>query len=216
MRNAKLSEYKFLHILRGFADEKTPKELAVTAKVSEKTIRALYKAFRDHMIMAVIANPYDFGKAGYYLLDGAKVGKRGREFFKTVMESDDFKEYSRLQAPRTKELKPRQDLIFDATVRVFCRISLKREGVKSFTEKTTESIEMWKEISTWLEQGKNDPAFHEKYIGIYQKYNELSLRLKTLIQLEQLVALKTQSKHHHYANNVLYNDLRRFLLKTPL
>lgn len=216
MRNAKLTEYKFLHILRGFADEKTPKELAATAKVSEKTIRALYKLLRNHLIMAVIAHPYDFGKAGFYLLDGNQVGKRGVEFFRAVMESDDFKTYSKIHAPRSQDVKTKKDLIFEATVRVFCRISIDKNGLLSFSEKTTESIEIWKEMAEWLKQGQNDKNFQAENIEIYKRFNELSQRLKSLIQLEQLVLLKSQSKEHRYANGVLYNDLRRYLLKKPL
>ena len=216
MRNAKLTEYKFLHILRGFADEKTPKELAATAKVSEKTIRALFKALRNHLMLAVIAYPYDFGKAGFYLLDGKEVGKRGVEFFRAVMESDDFKKFSNIQAPRSKDVKTQKDLIFESTVRVFWRISIDKNGLLSFSEKTTESIEIWKEMANWLKQGKNDKEFQAENIEIYKRFNELSQRLKTLIQLEQLVLLKSQSTEHRFANGVFYNDLRRYLLKNPL
>ncbi len=216
MRNAKLSEYKFEHVLRGFADEKPPKKLAMTVRVSEKTIRSLYKLLRNHIIMAVIAHPYDFGKAGFYLLDDKEIGKRGREFFRAVMESDDFKTYSKIHAPRSKDIKTKKGLIFEATVRVFCKISIEKNGLLSFPDKTTQSIELWKEMAEWLKQGQNDKKFQEENIKIYQRFNKLSEKLKTLTQLEQLILLKSQSTEHRYANGVLYNDLRRYLLKNPL
>ena len=216
MRNAKLSEYKFLAILRGFADEKTPKELALTARVSEKTIRALYKQLRTHLIMAVIANPYDFGKAGYFIMEKNKVSKRGRAFFESVVESDIFKRYAKHQAPRTKDIDKLQDLIFDVTTRVFCHIALDKDILISYPEGTTRAIQEWKDIAAFLAEGKNDKAFQEKYAVVYQRFHELTPKLKDLLHHEQLLSLKKQSKEHRYANDVLYNDLRRYLLKNPL
>lgn len=216
MRNAKLTEYKFLHILRGFADEKTPKELAATAKVSEKTIRTLYKALRNHMILAVIASPYAFGKTGYFILEKGKVSKRGRAFFETVIKSDLFKRYSKIHAPRTNDLTKLQDLIFDATVRLFCHIALEKNILITYPENTTKAIKVWKDIQAWLKQGKGDADFQEKHSAVFQRFDELTQKMKILLEHEQLLSLKNQSVEHRFANDVLYNDLRRYLLKNPL
>ncbi len=216
MRNSKLSEYKFLQILRGFADKQTSKELAATSRVSEKTIRGLFKTLRNHMIMAVIANPYDFGKAGYFLLEKGIVSHQGCAFLESVITSDIFKQYSKTHAPRTKDLGKLNILVFDATIRVFCHIALEKNILITYSETTTKAIMEWKYIQAWLNQGANIEGFQKKYVAVFQRFNVLTQQMKILMQHEQLLSLKNHSKEHFYACDVLYNDLRRYLLKYPL
>ena len=216
MRNAKLTEYKFLHILRGFADEKTPKELAATAKVSEKTIRALYKALRKKLVIATVHMPDQFGLAGYFLFEEGKVARRGKAYLEAVIRSEFFKRYSEQQAPRRKDISKLEDILFDVGIRAFCRISQKNDLKITYSDHAQATIKNWKFLASWFQNKEDDQVFLDQNAALYAQYQQTSKNMQDFIRLEQLVSVLNQSTVHRYANNVLYRDLRKFLLKSPL
>lgn len=216
MRNAKLTEYKFLHILRGFADEKTPKELAATAKVSEKTIRALYKALRNQMIIAAVNQPGQFGLAGYFLFDESKISRRALSYLDAVVKSPFFDRYSKLHAPRRKNIDQREDIIFDVGIRAFCRIAQSKDLKITYSEHAKATFKNWKFLAAWFENREHDQAFLEEHAALYEDYQQTSKKINDFLRLEQLVSVLQQSTVHRFANNVLYRDLRSYLLKKPL
>ena len=81
MRGSKLSEYKFLQILRVFAEDKTSAELASEIRVSEKTIRATYRHLREKLLEAILIDKHAFGGAGDYLMRDNKLDEKGSAFW---------------------------------------------------------------------------------------------------------------------------------------
>jgi len=118
---AKLSEHKFLRILRGFAEGMTLSALEPMTHSSEKTIRATYRAMRDRLAEAIHAQPLMFGAAGTYLAhpDAAAL-------LAAIFSSAVFRRYRKLHAPRMKDESEVQLLVLEFAVRLFCALDLRK------------------------------------------------------------------------------------------
>lgn len=216
VRHAKLSEYRFLKVLKGFACDSPAKEVAASSGISEKTIRAAYIELRTKLIEATLAQPFAFGGAGHFLLRDGRVGQRGRAFFEAIYESDIYQDHIRRHAPRLKNHAEMQGLIYEVTVRLFCHISMRRDALITFPDETTAALHEMKDIAAWIREGMKTEGFAEKYADVIARFGKISEQMETLLENEQLLSLRSQSSEHRYANDLLYSDLRRFLLKSPL
>lgn len=215
-RNSKLSEYRFLKILKGFAADHSAKEVAASSNISEKTIRATYAELRGKLIEVTLAQPFAFGGAGHFLLRDGRVGRRGRAFFEAIYESDIYQDHIRRHAPRLKNHLDMQGLIYEVTVRLFCHISMRRDALIAFPDDTTTALHEMKDIAAWIREGVKTEGFAEKYADVIARFGKITEQMDTLLENEQLLSLRNQSTEHRFANDLLYSDLRRLLLKSPL
>jgi hypothetical protein len=117
---AKLSEHKFLRILRGFAEGMTLSALEPMTHTSEKTIRATYRALRERLAEALHGQPLIFGGASAYLAhpDSAVL-------LSAIRSSPAFRRYRKLHAPRMKDAREEQLFVLESAVRVFCALDLR-------------------------------------------------------------------------------------------
>jgi hypothetical protein len=117
---AKLSEHKFLRILRGFAEGMTLSALEPMTHTSGKTIRATYRALRERLSDAIHAQPLMFGGAGNYLAhpDAAAL-------LSAIRSSAVFRRYRKLHAPRMKDLGEKDLLVQEFAIRMFCALDLR-------------------------------------------------------------------------------------------
>lgn len=121
---AKLSEHKFLRILRGFAEGMTLSALEPMTHTSGKTIRATYRALRERLAEAIHEQPLMFGAAGTYLAHPDADVLRS-----AIRSSTVFRRYRKLQAPRMKDEKEEQRLVLEFAVRVFCALELRGTSI---------------------------------------------------------------------------------------
>lgn len=119
-----LYEYRFLKVLKGFAMDKTAKELAEETGISEKSIRSTYRGFRNKLIEAAIYNRDAFGGAGFYLLRKGKLDEQGKRFLQGVAESKIFIDHLDRHEPRLHSADDLQGLIFEVVIRVFCNVDM--------------------------------------------------------------------------------------------
>lgn len=117
---AKLSEHKFLRILRGYAEGLTITELQVSTHVSGKTIRATYQALRERLAFAVFEGQENFGRAGSYL------SAPGAEALLEAMKAGRlFKQHRKRHAPRLRCSQEERLLVIELTVRLFWALDLR-------------------------------------------------------------------------------------------
>jgi hypothetical protein len=117
---AKLSEHKFLRILRGFAEGMTLSALEPMTHTSGKTIRATYRLLRARLADAVLDEQDAFGRAGFYLSQPS-----AGELLSTIAASAAFRRYRKLHAPRLKDQREVRLLVIEFAVRVFCALDLR-------------------------------------------------------------------------------------------
>ena len=140
---------------------RTANDAADGKRISEKTFRATYWKFREALLLAVISEPWSFGRAGHFLFHDRRLTRTGKAFLENVSRSDLFADHMKRHCPRLKSLRQRRLVLFEVVIRVFCNISVPKEATA-------------------------------------------------------LMSLRTQSGEHLYPGNVLYEHLRRYLLKNPL
>lgn len=117
---AKLSEHKFLRILRGFAEGIPIQALEATTRVSGKTIRATYKALRANLVHAALEHPDRFGGAGHLLFHD-----HAHCLLYSMRHSPHFRRHRRHHAPRLSCAEEEQRFVTEAAVRLFCALDLR-------------------------------------------------------------------------------------------
>lgn len=117
---AKLSEHKFLRILRGFAEGMTLSALEPMTHVSGKTIRATCRLLRERLADAILSEPERFGGAGHYLnLPDASA------LLNAIRTSAQFRRYRKRYAPRLNDAEEERLLVLEFAVRAFCALDLR-------------------------------------------------------------------------------------------
>ncbi|GKY89303.1 hypothetical protein [Sinisalibacter aestuarii] len=212
MRNAKLSEYRFLKILRGFAEDKTAQELAREIAISEKTIRASYRELREKLIEAALAEPQAFGRAGYYLTLRQNRGTEVRQFLHGIAKSEMFTSHVKRHAPRLSTSDDAQRLIFEVAIRTFCSVAIRDGAVVDYPPEMKRALTVLRTVEISIDSEGTSNRRGEAAEG----FPALEAELRRQTDAERLISLRTQSSLHHYPRNVLYDDLRRYLLRVPL
>lgn len=212
MRGSKLSEYKFLQILKGFAEDKTTRELASEVRISEKTIRATYRHLRVKLLEAMLTDKNAFGGAGLYLLRSGRLDEKGKRFMQGVAESDLFAEHLKRHLIRIHRPEDLQAHLIEVTVRVFCNISM-RGSVTDYPPETRQALENMQDIGNWIRENINQDGFMEKYGHVVERFRKVSADMKLLLEKEELLNIRSKSRAHHYPWNLMYEDFRLALAK---
>lgn len=121
---AKLSEHKFLRLLRGFAEGKPINVLEPSTHVSDKTIRATYGALRAHLPIAISKHPESFSGAGLVLIH-----PEAPALFHAARHSPIFRRHRRHHAPRLKCPDEEMEHIHETAVRLLCALDLREVGL---------------------------------------------------------------------------------------
>lgn len=122
---AKMSEHKFLKVLRGYADSRTIGELAPHTRVSAKTIRATYTALRARLPLAAQLHPDAFGQAGQLLWSGGQLREGNGSFLQTLEESRLYKRHRQRHTPRLERAELEQLLLLETAIRFLCALDLR-------------------------------------------------------------------------------------------
>ena len=216
MRRARLSEYKFLHVLRAFSDDLTVVEAAAETRISQKTIRALYRRLRAKLIDGVHQEPEQFGRAGFFLCPEGHLSPFAEAVFDRVGRSIVFEERRQKHCPKTKDPEILGDHYFETAIRHLTRSHLPRAEDQIFSKEVLENMARIKEVEAWMEANKHDTQFLEENKEALKTFAKATAHFKKLQEKQALDALVTQATPHQAANNLLYDDLRRYLLKHPL
>lgn len=215
-RRAKLSEYKFLQILKGFAENATAAELAAPTRISEKTIREAYKSLRASLFEAVLRRPKGFGGTGFFLFNASQMTDRGRLFLVSVAESELFAAHIARHNPRAKSAEETRALLFEVTVRVFCNIAMRKDATTLYPEQTRQSLDIMREIAQWIRENREKDGFYQTYAELIARFGRVVGAMPALLEREELLALRDKSIAHRYPDHILYEELRQYLLKHPL
>ena len=219
-RFSKISEYKFLRVLRSFADDLTAKEASEKVRVSEKTIRKLYDELRDKLLRASLMEPDSFGSAGHFLYENQEVSSRGRHMMDTVTDSDLFARTMKRHAPRVGAIDApdsRYNMIaLEVAVRVYSKVDPPRDIEKLYAPEVQRLLFNVGVTERFLKDQADNPDDPEYYASVAAKYAKVKKRIPALLAKEEFLTLGKNYKYHQFSNNLLYDDLRKFLLKEPL
>ncbi|MDF1722442.1 MAG: hypothetical protein P1U65_17345 [Minwuia sp.] len=219
-RRAKLSEYKFLQVLRGFADDMTATEAAVATGVSIRTVRPLFERFRDALMRAVFTDRFAFGWAGYFLFEKDQLSVRGTAIIDAVIGSDLMRQIinrhdARLNLTGTPGVRFSQ-LAFETVVRVFCTLSMQKDNDTLYSEEIRQAYAELQLVALYIHLHKEGPDDPELFEAVVSSFERIMKDFAKLLEMEELSHLIDGHTPHRFTNNVFYEDLRRYLLKNPL
>ena len=215
-RRSKLSEYSFLRILEGFAEDRTVAECADGMRVSEKTVRAVFMALRRKLVPATLTEPYQFGGTGFFLFQGGRLSERGKAVLKSVAESEIFHTHMTRHCPRLADPRDGKSYLFEVAVRLFCNIALQKTAEHLYPAETRSAAAQMQGIALWISENRETERFHEKHGQLVARFGKVVDAMPVLLELEELQALRSKSAAHRYPAHILKDELRRYLLRDPL
>lgn len=220
MRGARLSEYRFLKLLRGFADERIAADIGGEVGLSEKRTRELFDHFRSKLMRAVLMEPFEFGWAGYFLFDGLEISPRGHHLFDEISESDVFKSALIRHAPRSgaKRIPSKRfsELLFEITVRMVCSLSMTKDNTSLYPQDAREAFAKLQMVALFIDEHKDAAEKPDGFDAIVESFDAYMKAFPILLARDEFRALVTGYRHHRFANDVLYDGLRRHILKNPI
>ncbi|ODA66584.1 hypothetical protein A7A08_02351 [Methyloligella halotolerans] len=200
---AKLSEHKFLRLLRGLSENMPVQALAPSTHVSGKTIRATYRSLRAELASAVRIQPDRFGATGTLLFLDETLSDHGREILRRVYRSRDFRLYRKRHAPRLKDEFDERNLLINKAVRMFCAIALPLAASTADASGAMEALHLLEAIDF------NLPSLRRLVEG---RESDLTDNRCATDFLHAAISVQ----RHHFPELRLYEDFRRYLLKNPL
>ncbi|MEL7398015.1 MAG: hypothetical protein AAFN44_16770 [Pseudomonadota bacterium] len=215
MRHAKLSEYKFLKILRAYANGLGPKEAAAEAGISEKTIRATFSDLRSKVQDAAQSGKPVFGLGSQYLFEHGALTEKGEVFLESVTKSRVFESYKEKHAPRLKDPQEQEAFVFDLGMRVFTGLVVAEDEFYEVSPELKRSLELLDAMQIWIDLNEGVEGFEEEHHETLTRYRSLRRMADLVIEQRQIIALRNSGKHR-YAGDKFYQDLRKFLLKHPI
>ncbi|HML91232.1 hypothetical protein [Methyloceanibacter sp.] len=204
---AKLSEHKFLRLLRGLADNMPVHELEPRTHISGKTIRSTYRALRAELASAVRAEPERFGGTGTVLFADGQLTECGREILRRVYRSREFRLYRKHHAPRLKDEFDERNLLVNKAVRMFCVVALPPAGLEADASNVINTLQLLEAIDFDLPLLRR---FVEGRLPVDQPDGTANGCSNEFLDAARDVP------RHHYPERRLYEDFRRYLLKNPL
>jgi hypothetical protein len=215
MRRAQMSEYKFLKVLRAFADDVPAYKAETLAGASDTTIHNHYRRLRKRLVEAALSRRMDFGGAGHFLFDKDGYSKRGKLFIEEIISRGSFKEHLKRHRPRGAA-QEEPVLAVEVAIRLFCHIHMSMDKNSLYSDGLREALKNFQNIGAFLMEYGEHPVVTKQLPELAERFEKAAEGLKGIITREELVSIREKSAEHRYANDVLYDDLRRYLLKHPL
>ncbi|GFO80794.1 MAG: hypothetical protein A49_04210 [Methyloceanibacter sp.] len=204
---AKLSEHKFLRLLRGLADDIAVQALEPRTHISGKTIRTTYRSLRAELTNAVRAEPERFGGTGTFLFADGSLTESGRAILRRVYRSREFRLYRKRHAPRLRDEFDERNLLVNKTVRMFCAVALPHSGPEIDASKVMSTLQLLEAIDFDLPLLRR---FVEGRLPVDQPGGDAAGYSNAFLDAAKDV------QRHHYPEHRLFEDFRRYLLKNPM
>jgi hypothetical protein len=215
MRGAKLSEYRFLKILRAFAYGLSPKDAAAETGVSEKTVRTTYAALRLKVMEAAQSGKHVFGLGSRYLYVNGKLTEKGAVFLEAVAKSKLLDSYLADHSPRLKDEAAREIYVFDLGMRIFTGLAVVDQEFLEPSPGLRRSFILLAAMQSWIDANKDAPGFVEKNHETLERHARLT-RMADIVQEQQQIITLRQSAKHRYTGERFYSDLRKYLMFSPV
>lgn len=219
-RHAKLSEYKFLKVLRAFADDRIVEEAATIARVSERTVRALYGQLREALLRAAMLDPFAFGAIGYFVFEKDDISRRGAAIFDAVAASDHMRRVIDRHGARvgltTEAGASFSYLLFETTTRIFCALAIRMDNETLYPDDIQEAYAGLQLVALYIAMHKDNPDDPVLFGEVLGSFERIMKDFPALLEKEELASLIARHRRHRFPGQVLFNDLRRYLLKNPL
>lgn len=223
-KGSKVSEYKTEKIIRCFADDLTAKETAEKTKISVRSIRPTYWTLRMRLFRAAQENSSAFGYAGMFL------NVLNKDDLELLRKSEVFKSRMKTHFPRAAkpdELVAGDMDSIEATLllmELIIRDCSQSEFVKDddfdrrivlmhkYVERTGLGGFLDWQVDQDLDAIKQRDEVIGNAIGLYE---QMASTVGEMIRME-FDTLIGQARKRPYSGDVIFRDLKKYILKHPL
>jgi hypothetical protein len=214
--NAKLSEYRLLKALRSFVDHQTPAEAAKSTRISERTLRVLFKQLRRKLVEAMIAEPMLFAGLGFFLFEDGTLRERGHVFFDILRTHPAFTQHLSRMGARPRDAEAAALHLFEVAARLFVTLSIPRATNPFRPKELAEAEASHVRISAWLDYQERLQKPSSAAAEVAARFEEIREAFPRFVAVEESRNLIANATFHRYPHDALYHDMRRYLLKHPI
>lgn len=217
-RHSKLSEAKFLEILKGFSELTVSNQIASKTRVSEKTVRELNWKIRFRMMDPIMNNRNVFQGIRRYLFDEGKVLPRGQRLLEDAGAVDPMILYTLLHRLDGRRLTERHysALMIENAVRAYCRMAGQPYGLFEMSDELKNTYKIIKDTADGLANAEITAENMREYAALVAENERLLKDAEEVLDMEQRMAVADAHRSYISPNQIIYNDLRKSLTKNPL
>ncbi|WP_342075601.1 hypothetical protein [Yoonia sp. SS1-5] len=217
-RHSKLSESKFLEVLKGFSELTVSNQIASKTRISEKTVRELTWKIRFRMMDDIMNNRNIFQGIRRYLFDGGKILPRGQRLLDDAGAVDPMILYTMLHRLDGRRLTERHysALVIENAVRAYCRMAGQPYGLFEMSDELKNTYKIIKDSAEGLAKAEVTAENMQEYEALVAENARLLKDAEEVLDLEQRMAVADAHRSYVSPNQVIYNDLRKSLVKKPL
>ncbi len=158
----------------------------------------------------------DFGGAGFFLFDRSGYSQRGKLFVQELIREGTVKSHIKRHRPRGVKDGETSYFALEVAIRMFSHIHLIKDMDTLYPDDLIEALTNFQNVGEFLLEYGQHPTVIERFPELSDRFVKAAPGLKAIVETEQLMALRDKSTEHHYANDLIFDGLKRFLLKFPL
>lgn len=217
-RHSKLSEAKFLEILKGFSELTVSNQIASKTRISEKTVRELNWKLRFRMMDAIMNDRNVFQGIRRYLFDGGTLLPRGKAFLEDAGAVDPMKLYSMLHRLDGRRLTERHysALMIENAVRAYCRMAGQPYGLFEMSDELKNTYKIIRDTADGLAKTEVTAENMQEYSALAAENERLLREAEEVLDTEQRIAVADAHRSYISPNQIIFNDLRKSFTKNPL
>jgi len=230
-KGSKYSEYKIEKVIKCFADDLTLQETADKTKISVRSLRPIFRTLRLRMFMAARRHNRLFGYAGMFLniinrddlermMKGEKFQARMKKYFPRAPKPEKL---SKEQEGSTDVVLLLMELIirdcsqsefvkdddFDRRI-IYLQKAAERSGLLSFIDQREENPDR-----DYNDYQSGDQKF-DKMVGEMARLYEQQAETIGHIIRSEFEKLSENARTRLYSGEVIFRDLKKYVLKHPL
>ena len=184
--HSKISEYRFLKLLKAFADEKTVQEAADATRLSTRTVRDMYQRFRESLLRAALEDPFTLGWTGYFLFERQKISVRGHAILDAIAGSNLFRSFIERHGIRTGFTKEKPEsafsyVVFETAVRIFCTLSMRKDNDTLYSDEIHEAYANLQLVALYIHMHKDGPDDPELFNAVVASFEKIMKAFQKLL-----------------------------------
>ncbi len=217
-RYSKLSEAKFLEVLKGFSELTVSNQIASKTRISEKTVRELNWKLRFRMMDAIMNDRNVFQGIRRYMFDEGKVLPRGKRLLEDAGAVDPMILYTMLHRLDGRRLTERHysALMIENTVRAYCRMAGQPFGLFEMSDELKNTYKIIRDTADGLAKAEVTADNMQEYAALTAENERLLKDAEEVLDMEQRIAVADAHRSYISPNQIIYNDLRKSLSKNPI
>ncbi len=219
MTYSKMSEATFLAMLKGFADQQTVQQIASKTDVSERSVRDIVWKLRQCMYDMVMFDPHAFRGINLYIAHEGKPLPRGEALIRKCSSQQMVDAFMKHHGMRRRNFDHAKYTLIaiENAVRSYARMAGDPLELLEPSGEVMKARELARDgMQVLANDSDPSPESREEAERISRDAQELEKLADEVRTLEGGVAVSKAIRPYSNANNVIFRDMKRYLIQHPL